>query len=96
MKHTDHPDWDISSPTEKQRIRRENYKKLELETEIEDIERLISEYKKDDKSTLLLEGILKRKQYALDNNPFYEPDENTTFIEDFNNIGLDYINNSKL
>ena len=90
MKHTDHPNWKNLSPSEKNNVRQENYKKRDLKIEIEKIENFIEEKKEKGKSTLYLESILKRKRFALENNPFNEGDITDNFMEDLLNIVEDY------
>ena len=90
MKHTDHPNWKNLSPSEKNNVRQENYKKRDLKIEIEKIENFIEEEKEKGKSTLYLESILKRKRFALENNPFNEGDITDNFMEDLLNIVEDY------
>ena len=90
MKHTDHPNWKNLSPSEKNNVRQENYKKRDLKIEIEKIENFIEEEKERGKSTLYLESILKRKRFALENNPFNEGDITDNFMEDLLNIVEDY------
>jgi len=85
MRHTDHPNWKNLSNAEKNRVRQTNYRRGGLRREIRELERHISE-----KPSFVLMGLLKRKKHALDNNPFYEGDEDRNFIEDVRNIFLDY------
>ena len=90
MKHTDHPNWKNLSPREKHIVRITNYKKVKLEKEIKNIESLISSYKKENNSTLYLEGCLKRKKVSLENNPFDNGDIYNNHMEDLKNLYKDY------
>ena len=95
MKHTDHPNWKNLSDSEKNAVRRTNYRKSYLENRIKTLENCISEDKKKGLVNSTFEGVLRRKQYALDNNPFYEEDEDVNFMEDLGNILKDHAENAR-
>ena len=52
--------------------------------------------KEDNKSTFLMENILKRKKYSLKNNPSNEGDIHQNFEDNIRNIIKDYIHNKKM
>ena len=92
MKHTDHPNWKNLSPREKNIVRQRNYWKAGVEAKIRKIERCISEDKENDKSTFLLEGVLRKEKSSLVGE---EPSEDRSCLEDIKNILLDYEINSR-
>ena len=96
MKHTDHPNWKNLSSVDKANVRKSNWKKHNLKQEIDKLENVILEMKEDNKSTFLMENILKRKKYSLKNNPSNEGDIHQNFEDNIRNIIKDYIHNKKM
>jgi hypothetical protein len=95
MKHTNHPNWKNLTSAEKNIVRLGNYKKRDLKNSITTLENCISEEKKKGEATSHLEGILRREQFALDNNPFYRGKPADNFMEDIRNLFKDYDSNMR-